>query len=97
MTDQKPDPRFPDRPDSKDFWRLSDVAIEIDRKAESGMAAPDIMADLVDMQAVMYLVENRLNLARKQLDLNIIMGQAAWMDGFAIGLMFQQQGGHRDN
>jgi hypothetical protein len=99
VTDPLRDPRFPDRPQHPDFWRLSDVVLQLDGQATEGdRTIPEIMTGLVDPESLTYVALNRAGLLCQHLGLpeSIRPALAAtWLDAFAAGVSFEKRGGHR--
>lgn len=101
MTDPLRDPRFPDRPQHPDFWRISQVVLELDGNASEGnMSVSEIVADLVDEKSLIYMTEQRALWAKQNLPgLTLAYGPALgaiWATAFTAGIRFQQEGGHRE-
>ena len=89
-----PDPRFPNRPHTLDFARLSSAAGEQDAVADM----LDVTEALeCDMESLMYMAEARM----KKVGLGFsrpetrIMLFALYFDAFQLGVGFQKRGGHR--
>lgn len=102
FTDPLRDPRYPDRPQTPDFWRLSEVSLEQDARAVESNDVGEILAELVDEPSLLYLAQNRIQIAfGLSADVvgpdlfAILMG--IYYDAFAKGAAFQQRGGHRPN
>lgn len=110
MSDPLRDERFPDRPQTPDFWRMVDVVNKLDGDAtEGGKSMPEILAGLVDTASLMYMAEQKSVQARKTLawqarhlvpaletpELAVAI-QGLWMNAFAAGALFQREGGHRE-
>lgn len=96
MSDPLRDERFPHRPQSQDFWRLSEAVLQVDGQADEGDETfEQIVSKLIDIEALTYMATSRMSLGllrtNSKLDLS-----SAWLDGFVVGLLFQQKGGHRD-
>ena len=87
------DPRFPDRPNTADFWRLSEAVLRNDGDAtEGGRSAEQIYSDeIADLRSVLYMAKARAAM----MGLPAISGATLWLDAFAAGVRFQQAGGHR--
>lgn len=95
------DPRFPDRPDTPDFWALSAAVRTVDAMADAGEPVEKIISPYADFEAVVYVVQHRsrrlLGLvpdARQQEPLLTLM--AGWLDGFAAGLRYPEHRYPRD-
>lgn len=101
MTDPLRDPRFPDRPQHPDFWRLSEAVLYLDGEAdEGGRDIATITAGLVDPESLSYLCTVRAERFLLQLGMPnrpaLVMAVAAGMlNGVATGILFEQRGGHR--
>lgn len=88
------DKRFPDRPQSQDFWRMSEVILRIDGASdEGGQRVEDILG--VDMAALMYVIAERIKMVHDKLPPQY-REAALYMDAFALGKGFAEAGGHRD-
>lgn len=100
MTDPLRDPRFPGRPQHPDFWRISNVVLELDGHASEGVSMSEIVAKLIDEQSLTYMAEQRALWAKHNLP-GLTMAAppalaAIWLTAFAAGIRFQQEGGHRE-
>lgn len=97
MNDPLRDPRFPDRPQHPDFWRMSEVVLGQD--ADSGAKTlEEVVGDLVDFPSLEYMAAQRAAQLRRHSHLSeqaAIAAMAAWLTGFAAGAEFQRRGGHR--
>lgn len=101
MSDPLNDPRFPDRPQHPDFWKLSEIALRLDGKAnEGGQTMPEIVTELsvVDLASLEYLALNRAGTALLAIGMpleNVLQSMlaAAMVDGFTIGVLFERQRG----
>lgn len=92
MSDPLRDERFPDRPQTEDFWRLSDAVLQNDAIAtEQGIEAA--MKGLIDIDSAVYMGVQRAGMAGMIHDPRVV---SMWLDGVALGIRFQQAGGHRD-
>lgn len=97
MSDPLRDPRFADRPQTPDFWRLSSSVLRLDGATADGKYE-QILDETVDLPSLIYLAEHRL--PKTGLVLQGRHGAtilAAYLDAFAVGVEFQKQGGHRPN
>lgn len=84
------DPRFPNRPTTQDFWRLSESVLQNDGLAtEQGLEAA--VKGLIDLDSAVYVGMQRA--AMVGMDPRVV---SMWLDGLALGIRFQQAGGHRD-
>jgi hypothetical protein len=96
MTTPGPDPRFPNRPDHPNFWRLSKAVIANDDAADHGVPIETIMANLgvESPESVEYMAEQRV---LRALGHNFVSPQAKamlmglWIDAFVAGVGFTQQ------
>lgn len=101
MTDPLRDPRFPDRPQSPDYWRISEVVMQQDGRAtEGGEEMPQVIADIVDERAVTYMAIDRARMVQQGSGMreNPVLTQmfaALWVDAFTAGIRFEKAGGHR--
>lgn len=101
--DPRRDPRFPDRPQSPDYWRIAEVVNQQDAQfTEGGQDMPQIVADIVDEAALTYMAMNRALLVQqlagrpRQDPMLTQMLASVWVDAFTAGVRFQQAGGHRE-
>lgn len=54
------DPRFPDRPNTPDFWRLSETAMQLDGQVNEGDEDIEkIFESLCDMESLLYITDQR--------------------------------------
>lgn len=102
FTDPLRDPRFPDRPQTPDFWRLSEIGLAHDAAAtEGGHSIGSIIGDVIDERSLIYYAEHRLgNAFEMKLDALGPAGKAlimsVYIDAFLKGASFEKAGGHRD-
>lgn len=91
------DPRFPDRPQHPDFWRLAAQVKMMDR--ESDLASAEIgdqalVLDGVDDHSVAYMAQQRVMRARALIepeDGNTTGREGVlWVDGFIAGKRFAE-------
>ena len=95
------DPRFPDRPNTPDFWRLSEVSLAHDAASED-QSIGDIIADLVDEPSLMYLASQRMGNAFNITPAAVgpelwVIFMGLYLDAFCKGVSFEKAGGHRPN
>jgi hypothetical protein len=98
------DPRFPDRPTHPDFWRLSEIVLQLDGDTvEGGLSMEQQIEKDSDPLAVLYMSTER---AKKMfMSLTMACGPyvpedallaclgVMWVEGFLAGTRFQQRGG----
>lgn len=101
FTDPLNDPRFPDRPQTPDFWRLVDVGLRHDGESLEGRGPGVIIGEMVDEPSLIYYAKHRLGTAfgMRLHDLDPgtqTMILAIYLDAFAKGVDFTRAGGHRD-
>lgn len=90
-----PDPRFPDRPDHPDLRRLAAVVNELDTRSDVGQDFDTILHDIIDTESLFYISRGRtMRLASNPVLLGLL--QSVYADAFAMGVRFQQAGGHRE-
>lgn len=95
------DPRFPDRPQSPDFWRITEVVNQQDGRSTEGQQEMDqVIGDIVDGEAVAYMAVQRARMVQRESGLseNKVLTQmmaAIWVDAFTVGVRFERAGGHR--
>lgn len=95
------DPRFPDRPNTPDFWRLAEIGNAHDGESLEGGGPGVVIGEMVDEASLMYLIKHRLGTAfgprMERFDRQTqFMIMAVYMDAFAMGYHFHERGGHRD-
>lgn len=98
MNDPLHDPRFPDRPDTPDFWRLSETVLEQDGRSVEGGEDPFTIAD-VDQKSITYMARHRVAMAfgGAPIPTNVLTTIIAlYVDAFTVGRGFEKRGGHRD-
>ncbi len=101
MNDPLRDPRFPNRPQHPDFWRLSETAMALDGKtAESGASVSDVASPDIDVESLFYAAESRVNLMLQATGLKVpdsVQGAmvAIYISALVHGIEFQKAGGHR--
>lgn len=103
MTDPLHDPSFPDRPQHPDFWRLSEIILQLDGRAEED---PDFnvetqLAETVDPDAIRYHILERAKrlrvlLADEGSDFDLDVFATGYLEGFILGNLFNARGGHQD-
>ena len=89
---------FPNRPDNPDFWRLSELVLQLDGQAsEGGNRIDEIVATVVDPRSLAYVAMHRamrvLGISTRR-ELTIHMAEAArlatvYHEGFVIGCRFE--------
>lgn len=88
MSDPLSDPRFPDRPQHPDFWRLSSALTKADGDATEGDKSVEEIVG-VDGQSLVYVANNRVGMgvvAHGSLTRTVAVG--LWIDGFQAGKAF---------
>lgn len=90
------DPAFPDRPQHPDFWRLSDVALQMDGSRKTPQ---EYAAGLIDYESLVYMATNRAGTYAKAMgitdpDLQAVIA-TAMLAGILHGLQFERRGGTR--
>ena len=102
MTEPKVDPRWPNRPQHPDFWRMSEALVEMDQRAEQG-EDPFAIAR-VNQASLVYAAQQRavraMNIARR-LDPTANGANAKamlmlYIDAFTLGREFERRGGHQE-
>lgn len=84
------DPRFPDRPQHPDFWRMVGIVNYLDGEALEGGRDPEkIVGEYVDMDSLIYLAKQRVLRLRGHID--PAAGLALYMDAFAVGYKFHEE------
>lgn len=102
MGDPLFDPRFPNRPQTPDFWRLSETALMLDGKTVEGQQHTfDTTSEFVDVVSLDYMCEVRTAIMLQELGMGglpdsiKVLFQAAMMGGVVHGIAFEKAGGHR--
>jgi hypothetical protein len=101
--------KFPNRPDTPDFWRVAEIQLRLDgSSAEHGSnTIPLELGKFADMDSVTYHASQRALHMLKAVpgadDMDPITRHviatimaAGWMEGFIVGNEFHAKGGHRD-
>lgn len=91
------DPRFPNRPDHPDFWRLSEIVMGMD--AWLDVAKPEnrqdvfqkIVTDVIDIRSVTYMADQRA--LRAMMFLGVpreyqAATAAMWLEAFIMGVKY---------
>jgi hypothetical protein len=89
-----PDPRFPERPHTLDFARLS-----------AAVAYNDALADMLDvgavlecdMESLIYLAKGRAGFSFGGEHMVRTAHLAIYLDAFQLGVEFERRGGHRED
>ena len=95
------DDQFPDRPDTLDFWRLSESVLKQDGKAsETTESFHTVLSELVDVESDVYMAEQRSTFLIRHKGLpysEILKGllMSVYLDAFTTGVNFQKAGGTR--
>jgi len=95
----EPDEKFPGRPHTLDFARLSGASLGADELSEQPGTPPEQLG--IDEMSLHYTVTTRVAAAIDALGplfhvmpTDVLMG-GAWVDGFAVGMLFERRGGAR--
>ena len=98
MSDPLRDPRFPDRPQHPDFWRIIEIVNYLDGEAvEGNKTYEEIVSAIADTNSVDYAgIQRGMLSTRMTSDDPYVQNAGSWIDGFIIGVLFQQRGGHQD-
>lgn len=103
--------KHPHRPDHPDFWRLSEILLQLDAYGSEPRVrtaqyvskrqkdpVTSLFEHTIDPDTLVYVATQRAMLARGRIgDLPMEQSvRAAWIDGFMIGVRYQERGGHRD-
>lgn len=89
-----PDPRFPERPHTLDFARLSSAAGEMDAVADM-LSFDEALG--CDMESLLYIAKGRAGLSFGGPHMVKSAHLAIYFDAFQLGVGFQKKGGHRPN
>lgn len=87
------DPRFPDRPNTPEFWRLVEIGLRHDATSVETRGTQSVIDGMIDEKTLIYYARHRLGTAFGQdmatLDLrHQVMVTAVYMDAFAKGFDF---------
>lgn len=89
------DPAFPDRPQHPDFWKLSEIILQLDgMKESSGATVADEISKEVDRDSFLYMLQNRSMMAAELFGLPpeaSLTLAAVWMEGFIVGSRFSKR------
>jgi hypothetical protein len=86
------DPRFPKRPDSADFWLLSQVVIDNDTAMDNEtIDFDDRLAQVIEPDAVAYMAQQRALriVGPSATKLQLAKVASIWLDAFIAGATFQ--------
>jgi hypothetical protein len=102
MSDPLNDPRFPDRPNHPDFWRLAEVGMAHDADAiEKRGGLQQVIASIIDERSLLYAAEHRLGnggaLTPGMSSMQKARLMAIFVDAFCLGADFIKRGGHRED
>lgn len=95
------DEQFPDRPDTLDFWRLSETVMQFDGGAnEQGLGLEEIAQGRIDLDSLNYMAEGRARLMISKTALPphphlIAALHAMFTTAVLTGIEFERKGGHR--
>lgn len=88
------DPRFPDRPQHQDYYRLMDAVAYLDGAATEGnQGVESITQGIVDVDSLTYMATHRARLASQVTGMPEELLAALWIDAFCVGAKFEQNGG----
>lgn len=101
MDDLLHDPHFPDRPNHPDYWRLSEIVLQLDAQTlVDEVSIEDQVAKDVNIDSEFYIAVGRALRFRAKMDGPIMSPTeftafctALWTEGFLVGCRFQQRGG----
>lgn len=85
---------YPERPNHPDFWVLSRIIIDQDKRAEGPMPLEDMVAQVADVRSVSYMASQRALRAAGPIVATRYAHarlQAVWMDAFLAGATFQAE------
>ena len=93
MTDDPRD-RHPMRPDHPDFWRLSEIVLQIDAQADvPGTNIDDLVKQSVDLPSATYMALQRAIQIKTTTgtDARLLPLSAAWLEGLVVGIRSEQR------
>ena len=87
------DPRFPDRPNTPEFWRLVEIGLAHDATSVETRGTQSVINGMVDEQTLIYYARHRLGTAfgdelKKLTSRQQILVLAVYLDAFAKGFAF---------
>ena len=94
------DPQFPNRPQTPDFWRLSETILMLDGRSGGGALVAEVVAGFVDVQSALYMTDQRVEMLIRDLGIEVstamrVVLLTVYMGGLTHGIAFEQAGGHR--
>lgn len=86
-TDHAFDPRFPDRPNVPEFWRLSEVVCGLDEEIDTGTPLVEVTERVIPMDVLTYMAKQRVMRVVGPLvpDEVLITLASIYLDGFVSG------------
>lgn len=51
---------FPNRPNTREFWKLSEVVLQLDGAAEAGESFDSLVQKVVDVDSLLYMAQQRV-------------------------------------
>lgn len=83
----------PNRPDHPDFWHLSEIVLEHDATSAETGGIEAVLAECIDTDSVGYMAVQRAVRAATSGEPTLLKLGACFIDGFALGVKFQQRYG----
>jgi hypothetical protein len=85
------DRRFPDRPQSETFWKLSEILLKHDGAASEGDDVESVIHDYIDDEdALIYMATHRAMRVTSDPDTRALLA-ALFIDGFMAGAAFAKE------
>jgi hypothetical protein len=82
------DPRFPERPQSEDFWKLSEILLKHDGAAGEGEGVESVIHRYLDDEdALIYMATHRAMRITSDPETRALLA-AIFIDGFMAGAAF---------
>lgn len=94
----------PNRPDHPDYRRISEIVLALDALVEAGTPLDTAAAatqggdrNAADLDSVTYTAIQRARHLGSGCGPTLVRAMAAmWLEGFTVGLAFEQKGGHQE-
>ena len=86
--------RHPMRPDHPDFWRLSEIVLQIDAQADvPGTNIDDLVKQSIDLPSATYMALQRALRIKTAtgIELSLVYLSAAWLEGLVVGIRSEQR------
>lgn len=98
MDDILNDPRFPDRPDHPDFWKLSEIVLQLDgRSNDEAFSVEGTASEVVDLESLTYMAIQRIAQLHDALEETghrthpSSLMTTCWFEGVIVGVMLERR------